>query len=812
MASAASTASSTKETTNYARLCRLLVDVGTQALRDTFDAIHAPANLHTVLAGNKTTLQSLRARKIINPTQWGKLFPAIPISVSTAHFDTTLLMVLLRNVCGLPSPATGWDTLPAVTDVSREADIARVKYFRNTVYGHAEQATVDDATFNTNWQDIRDTLVRLGGVQYRAAIDNLETECMDLEIEDHYRELLSQWKKDEDNVKDKLDEIGTGIEKVMKRLDDWEGNVSRSKEVTHGPVMCKAKYHENEAVEYYCQECEVCICQKCRSVLSHSRHSMVDIQHAAEEGKIEMKNDFERVKSKLVDVETMMKEQIELTEKSEEELSAAEKKATETVEEIIRVAREHETAVKSELAEMKKALQSDHETTMENFQLFAARLKNSVEYSKIIIERNIGPEILQEGRAVLGRCEKLLNSQEIKINKPKHVRYRTNKEFIDASRRFVPGHVVASDTDPSQSVAEGKGLKEAELDVETNFTITTRDTEGNQSYDEKDQVAVKICFSTGEDEGEIDDCKDGKYTVRYKPNNVAVHEIAVEVNGKPLTGSPWSVQVTPHQYKALHPIGSRGKGPEEFNGPHSIAVSQRTGSIAIADFNNKRIQLFDSDWKYLRTIGGGAGKIGFAMSVAFTASGDVIVMHEESSQPFKMSMFNERGQFIKHISQHLIDPLSVFVTTDGHMVVCDGGDKSVKVLSPDGKELLQSFSAPDCIHLPMFAVYHQDRFFVSYGLAHVVKVFNKEGVFLYDIGSKGSGDGQLYSPIGLTIDKFGNLIVCSSGNSRLQIFALDGKFINTINEGMSRPWSVAVDKDEKVLVCDYDNHCIHVFH
>ena len=220
MASAAPTASSTKETTNYARLCRLLVDVGTQALRDTFDAIHPPANLHIVLAGNKATLRSLRTRKIINPTQWGRLFPAIPTSVSTAHFDTTLLMALLRNLCGLPSPVTGWDTLPAATDISLEADIARVKYFRNTVYAHAEHASVDDATFNTYWQDIRDTLVRLGGVQYRAAIDNLETECMDPEIEDYYKELLSQWKKDEENIKDELKEIGTGIRNVVKKLED----------------------------------------------------------------------------------------------------------------------------------------------------------------------------------------------------------------------------------------------------------------------------------------------------------------------------------------------------------------------------------------------------------------------------------------------------------------------------------------------------------------------------------------------------------------------------------------------------------------
>jgi len=220
MANATPATSSNKETTNYARLCRLLVDVGNQTLRDTLDAIHAPANLHAVLAANKPTLQGLRSRRIINATQWGKLFPVIPSAVSSKTFDTTLLMVLLRNLCGFSSPITGWDTLPAATDKSREADITRVKYFRNTVCAHAEQASVDDTTFNTYWQDIRDTLVRLGGVRYKAAIDNLETESMDPETEDHCKQLLIEWKKDEDNIKDELKEIGTKMTDVMKKLDD----------------------------------------------------------------------------------------------------------------------------------------------------------------------------------------------------------------------------------------------------------------------------------------------------------------------------------------------------------------------------------------------------------------------------------------------------------------------------------------------------------------------------------------------------------------------------------------------------------------
>ena len=48
MAAALSPFASTKETTNYARLCRLLVDVGSQVLRSSFDKIHPPATLYTV--------------------------------------------------------------------------------------------------------------------------------------------------------------------------------------------------------------------------------------------------------------------------------------------------------------------------------------------------------------------------------------------------------------------------------------------------------------------------------------------------------------------------------------------------------------------------------------------------------------------------------------------------------------------------------------------------------------------------------------------------------------------------------------------
>ena len=92
--------------------------VGAHVLRETFDKKRPTGSLDTVLSTPPVhaILQTLRTKRVLNPTQWGKPYPAIRSSVSAANFDITLLMVLLRNICGLVPPPTGWNSLPAATD------------------------------------------------------------------------------------------------------------------------------------------------------------------------------------------------------------------------------------------------------------------------------------------------------------------------------------------------------------------------------------------------------------------------------------------------------------------------------------------------------------------------------------------------------------------------------------------------------------------------------------------------------------------------------------------------------------------------
>ena len=226
MASAAPAFRSTKENTNYFRLCRLLVDVGADVLREIFDKKRPPGNLDAVLSSPQihSVLLSLKTKKVLNPLQWGKLYPVLKSSVSSKGFDITLLMVLLRNICGLVPPVTGWNDLPVATDLTPEADIVRIKCYRNNIFGHANEASVDDAAFNQYWQDIQDTLVRLGGACYQDAIDSLKNEWMDPEYEKHYQELLKQWVKDEVSIKGRLDEIEQRFDALRESFVNTESN------------------------------------------------------------------------------------------------------------------------------------------------------------------------------------------------------------------------------------------------------------------------------------------------------------------------------------------------------------------------------------------------------------------------------------------------------------------------------------------------------------------------------------------------------------------------------------------------------------
>ena len=108
--------STTDEKANFQRLTRLLMRGGLALLREVFDSIYPPANLPAVLSNPvmRTQLQTLRRNKVLTHPEWNCLYnPSGPGTYGkSTDFDISLLCKLLRAICSLTPPATGWDILP----------------------------------------------------------------------------------------------------------------------------------------------------------------------------------------------------------------------------------------------------------------------------------------------------------------------------------------------------------------------------------------------------------------------------------------------------------------------------------------------------------------------------------------------------------------------------------------------------------------------------------------------------------------------------------------------------------------------------
>ena len=206
-----------QEKANFTRLSRLLVDKGCEALQMTFDAIHPPANLTTVLNANKSVLLKLKPR-VINLNQWYLLFPPSgnpPADSKT--FDITLLTVLLRNICGLHPPETGWNTMPPNTDNSPAANITRIKLLRNEVYGHVSSTQIDNATFENLWQKVTKALVNLK-IPLKE-IDDLKT-CPLSPEEEMYEQELKDWYLKDKDYRSALDCLDSNVKLLQRQYSE----------------------------------------------------------------------------------------------------------------------------------------------------------------------------------------------------------------------------------------------------------------------------------------------------------------------------------------------------------------------------------------------------------------------------------------------------------------------------------------------------------------------------------------------------------------------------------------------------------------
>lgn len=174
-------------------------------------------------------------------------------------------------------------------------------------------------------------------------------------------------------------------------------------------------------------------------------------------------------------------------------------------------------------------------------------------------------------------------------------------------------------------------------------------------------------------------------------------------------------------------------------------------------------------------------------------------------------------EFRQKISEGIDTPAGVTIAEDFTIYVVDTGKKAILVFDQKNKLIAQITSShlidPWSIDISRLSneLYVTDRGTAS------VKVFNRQGSFLREIGSKGTGDGQLQKPGDIAVDDEGNIYVVDLAQRKIISFTSDGTLRYQLKDSGNKEWKfnepfgICVLKKDVIYVSDRGNNQIQVF-
>jgi ABC-type molybdate transport system substrate-binding protein/sugar lactone lactonase YvrE len=188
--------------------------------------------------------------------------------------------------------------------------------------------------------------------------------------------------------------------------------------------------------------------------------------------------------------------------------------------------------------------------------------------------------------------------------------------------------------------------------------------------------------------------------------------------------------------------------------------------------------------------------------------------------------FDKSGKLLKSWGAGMfVFPHGSTIDSQGNFWVTDAGGAAGKghqvfKFNPDGKLLMTLGKAgvagdgPDTFNQPTDVVVapngdifvadgHRDTKTNSSFNNRIVK-FSKDGKFILQWGSKGTGPGQFREPHTIAMDSHGRVYVGDRMNNRIQIFDQKGTLIDTWRQ-FGRPSGIYITKDDKIYVTDSES-------
>ena len=597
-------------------------------------------------------------------------------------------------------------------------------------------------------------------------------------------------------------------------------------DVLNRPVFCSRQGHQKEELKYVCKKCEAAVCQTCVT-LDHGGHTLKLIEEEAEAQKIEITALIQEQRHNLQEEMNLIIQLDEEYTKLIEQSKIVKRSVNRFTDDLIKTIQAKRQNI---LAAVDKETRKSGESvamTKTEIQQKISMIESSLEKADKLLTRSINAEVVQLKKSLATILEEVDQAKHISRD-PEYlptVAFVENQNIENIIKSEEIGFLeIFFQTKASESIAEGKGVREGTVGREAQFNLTTRNANKKQCYDKRDNVTVEMRDEHGREcvtKVQIDDNKDGIYNISYSPKVQGSCKLSIKVNGEHVRDSPFTVLVKPFSTKPVLSFGKYGSDVGMFKYPRGVALSNRD-EMAVTDWGNHRVQIFNGNGAFIRSFGrdgSNQGEFQYPYGIAFDKDGKIFVA---DSNNHRVQIFNEEGRYIDmfggkgSLDSQLSYPLGLSLDSRGNIIVADSGNKLIKIFSHDGKFLMK-IGGPGSFSRPVHCVQCDEYLVVSDSGDHNINVFSREGEYKYKFGKQGGGDGEFNFPRFLSVTKSGLLMVCDEGNHRIQVFELNGKFVGKFGTRGSnlgefyQLCSVAVLGKDHIIVCDKDNNRIQIF-
>lgn len=148
------------------------------------------------------------------------------------------------------------------------------------------------------------------------------------------------------------------------------------------------------------------------------------------------------------------------------------------------------------------------------------------------------------------------------------------------------------------------------------------------------------------------------------------------------------------------------------------------------------------------------------------------------------------------------------MNASGDIYVTDLNNKKVQVLRE--REMSSRSFGHDVLSTPCgICTDTSRRIYVPDRTYNSIFLFSSKGKFIEEI----KVEEELNQPRGISLDPEGNIIICNSGKSCVQLISLEGDVLLTYDGracGLQLPFD-CIHYENKVYVSDFTGHCIKVF-